>query len=611
MPTKRVTSECDECVLVLLRSNMSRHLQSHQPQKRVRSSSASASLSCRATTLSAGRPTSPATQSTGDNVFYAMSTEDGTRCKPVISNPIITSIPKRTTVHPRLSLEEYLIANAAAASLTEQHHIYNLDGLCDYVADHFPSVPAAVRPYLVIGAVAGAQHAAQIHYLADAHRMAREPDKREIARRAKCSLSNWVLGIRNQQLSSSLHKDQDDLLHSNRVDAFPAQTDVPVFFPATTQSTTVSADETVYASLMDVNLQSLPHSSFSVQRLIENLEQDVGLSVVQASMNPNASSEGLSGVDSGPSIQSVIFPAAPKKQTSLVASLPVDISDGESSDTDDLFHSQHVPQHGELPQVAVAISGADRHAADIWMSKSQLPSSGVCQRSSQDPGASSAPATLDAATVATSMEINVSQDLDVQAEPTMTPLPGASTVTCSSGPVVVNQEKATRKPRQPTSTVTRRNKSIPVPSSDDELPGLIIDLSAPVVDDDLALQSDHGANSTPTKKADKQSSIKLTTESRQTAPKSVVSKAPPPKIASSSTKDHRPQDDSRHEPCVRDQRPHSKDRHSANRHDREPLHRRDRSRSPRRQTDRRDDSRRYLTEQEYTDFQKWKRQIHK
>ena len=165
MPTRRATSECDECGLVLLRSNMSRHLQSHQPQKRVRWSSASASLSCRATTLSAGRPTSPATQSTGDNVFYAMSTEDGTRCKPAISNPIITSIPKRTTVHPRLSLEEYLIANAAAASLTEQHHIYNLDGLCDYVADHFPSVPAAVRPYLVIGAVAGAQHAAQIHYL--------------------------------------------------------------------------------------------------------------------------------------------------------------------------------------------------------------------------------------------------------------------------------------------------------------------------------------------------------------------------------------------------------------------------------------------------------------
>jgi hypothetical protein len=285
MPTKRVTSECDECGLVLLRSNMSRHLQSHQPQKRVRSSSASASLSCRAATLSGGRPTSPAMQSTDDNVFYAASTEDGTRCKPAISNPIITSIPQRTTVRPRLSLEEYLIANAAAASLTEQHHVYNLDGLCDYVAEHFPSVPVTARPYLVIGAVAGAQHAAQIHYLADAHRIAREPDKREIARRAKCSLSNWVLGIRNQHLSSSLHKDQDDFLESTRVEASQAPS-IPVFVPATTQSATICADESVYASLMDVNLQPLPHSSFSVQRLIENLEQDVGLSVVEASMNP-------------------------------------------------------------------------------------------------------------------------------------------------------------------------------------------------------------------------------------------------------------------------------------------------------------------------------------
>lgn len=230
MPAKKTTSECEECGLVLLRSNLNRHLQSHHPQRRFRSSSASATLQCRAATVSERS----SVQSAANSMEPANSVADhsvAAHSGVATFSPVLPQAVRNSS----LSLEECLMASAASASLIEQHHIYGLEGLCNYLAEHFPSVPAAARPYLVVGATAGAQHAAQIHYLVDAHRMAQELEKREIARNAKCSLSNWVLGLRNQpsRLNAQV---RDSILQINRQEVPTVSTGIPYDPLATGQS---------------------------------------------------------------------------------------------------------------------------------------------------------------------------------------------------------------------------------------------------------------------------------------------------------------------------------------------------------------------------------------
>jgi hypothetical protein len=93
------------------------------------------------------------------------------------------------------SFNDYLVASAAASTVVEQHDRYDLDGFRTFIAANFSTIPADVRPYLVIGAAAGAQHAAQIHFLAETHEAWREPGEQEIASRPRCSLSSWIIGL--------------------------------------------------------------------------------------------------------------------------------------------------------------------------------------------------------------------------------------------------------------------------------------------------------------------------------------------------------------------------------------------------------------------------------
>jgi hypothetical protein len=217
MPPKRV--ECEECGLSLLKSNLSRHMTSHLSIRRVRASSADPSLYCRSVTVSHEHSNVPSDQraTSSDKQQGAKSSSSRSSSFRLDSEPGIRTSATRTAPTPAFTLEEYLIAHAAAAAVSEQHQDYNLQGLCDFVARQYPIIPAHARPYLVIGAVAGAQHAAQIHLLAETHGASQEEYKREIAVSAKCSLSNWVIGLRGEPIFPRQQCRHDAVIESNRV----------------------------------------------------------------------------------------------------------------------------------------------------------------------------------------------------------------------------------------------------------------------------------------------------------------------------------------------------------------------------------------------------------
>jgi hypothetical protein len=183
--------ECDDCGSTLMRSNLSRHRMTHVFSSNRRPRSASEALSA---TVRVGRR--------GDidaedhrSVYGSNGSISSQRSCPT-ANGSREEVGVLFSNSSSFSFSEYLVASAAASTVVEQHDRYDLDGLCTFIAANFPTIPADARPYLVIGAAAGAQHAAQIHFLAETHEASRESGKQEIASRAKCSLSSWIIGLR-------------------------------------------------------------------------------------------------------------------------------------------------------------------------------------------------------------------------------------------------------------------------------------------------------------------------------------------------------------------------------------------------------------------------------
>ena len=62
---------------------------------------------------------------------------------------------------------------------------------------HFSEIPAIATPYLVIGAVVGAQHASQMHFLWHSNRGSSDPSSRRLAMSARTSLTSWNIGLRD------------------------------------------------------------------------------------------------------------------------------------------------------------------------------------------------------------------------------------------------------------------------------------------------------------------------------------------------------------------------------------------------------------------------------
>ena len=188
--------ECFHCGASIRRSNMSRHVASHGDPVRLRSSSAN-SMVGRSTVLQSS-----------EEVHSRSSSRDSASSRTTMDllEPACTNVGRDELTtdgsisangpYGGLSLADYLVVGVAAVAATEQHNIFDINRLCDFIAHNYPQIPAAARPYLVIGAAAGAQHAAHIHFFADSHSNSDDPNRRNLAQGASCSLSSWSLGLR-------------------------------------------------------------------------------------------------------------------------------------------------------------------------------------------------------------------------------------------------------------------------------------------------------------------------------------------------------------------------------------------------------------------------------
>ena len=97
----------------------------------------------------------------------------------------------------QLSLADLLIAEKAAADLIQQHSAYDLSSLSNFLASNFTQVPEFARPYLIIGAVAGAKHVAHVHYMAEAYKSSSSGEHAETYRKIQRSMASWSMGLRD------------------------------------------------------------------------------------------------------------------------------------------------------------------------------------------------------------------------------------------------------------------------------------------------------------------------------------------------------------------------------------------------------------------------------
>jgi hypothetical protein len=351
MPPKRV--ECEECGLSLLKSNLSRHMTSHLSIRRVRASSADPSLYCRSVTVSHEHSNVPSDQraTSSDKQQGAKSSSSRSSSFRLDSEPGIRTSATRTAPTPAFTLEEYLIAHAAAAAVSEQHQDYNLQGLCDFVARQYPIIPAHARPYLVIGAVAGAQHAAQIHFLAETHGASQEEYKKEIAVSAKCSLSNWVIGLRGEPIFPRQQCRHDAVIEPGCGD-IPSTAQEASRCPSDVNRLETNQDHDIMdaapfeASLFPVLKMTSDHS---FQQMVDELAGEVELQEHEAFFGQlRQGSRVLENVESHAQL-----PELTDQRCGVAAELLID---------QPLSESTEVSLH--LPHVTVTIPSRERHAAE-------------------------------------------------------------------------------------------------------------------------------------------------------------------------------------------------------------------------------------------------------
>ena len=189
--------ECFQCGASIRRSNMSRHVASHGDPVRQRSSSTS-SLVGRTISLQSSEVVVHSRSSSRDSASSRAMTDLVETAGTNFRRDELTTERSISANGPYggLSLADYLVVGVAAVAATEQHNIFDINRLCDFIARNYPQIPAAARPYLVIGAASGAQHAAHIHFFAESHSNSDDPNRRNLAQGASCSLSSWSLGLR-------------------------------------------------------------------------------------------------------------------------------------------------------------------------------------------------------------------------------------------------------------------------------------------------------------------------------------------------------------------------------------------------------------------------------
>jgi hypothetical protein len=266
------------------------------------------------------------------------------------SEPGIRASATHTAPTSAFTLREYLIAHAAATAVPEQHQDYNLQGLCDFVARQYPIIPAHARPYLVIGAVASAQHAAQIHFLAETHGASQEENKRVIAVGAKCTLSNWVIGLRGEPIFPRQQCRHYAVIEPGCGD-IPSTAQEASHCPSDVNRLEINQDHDIMdaapfeASLFPVLKMTSDHS---FQQMVDELAGEVELQEHEAFFGQlRQGSRVLENVES-----SAQLPELTDQRCGVAAELLIDQPLSESTEA-----SLH------LPPVTVTISSRKRHAA--------------------------------------------------------------------------------------------------------------------------------------------------------------------------------------------------------------------------------------------------------
>jgi len=86
----------------------------------------------------------------------------------------------------------------AARALLKRTYHYTEAGLMAFLEDKYPEIPEDHRHSLLVGAVTGAQTAAQLHVLLDGAKSGRDKGSRETAEGARCMLSFYNLGLMSE-----------------------------------------------------------------------------------------------------------------------------------------------------------------------------------------------------------------------------------------------------------------------------------------------------------------------------------------------------------------------------------------------------------------------------
>jgi len=95
---------------------------------------------------------------------------------------------------------ETALYTTAARALLKRTGIYTEASLMSFLAERYPEIPEEHRHPLMIGAVTGAQTAAQLHVLLEGIKHGRDRDSRTTAEGARRTLSLYNLGLISEEL---------------------------------------------------------------------------------------------------------------------------------------------------------------------------------------------------------------------------------------------------------------------------------------------------------------------------------------------------------------------------------------------------------------------------
>ena len=97
------------------------------------------------------------------------------------------------------------VLGEAVLALLDQHHMYTLAQLTNYLEKYYPEIPATTREPIVIAATLAARQAALLHGVVEKNVSSRDARKREFAAEAASTLSFWALGLRPEHRSGSAY----------------------------------------------------------------------------------------------------------------------------------------------------------------------------------------------------------------------------------------------------------------------------------------------------------------------------------------------------------------------------------------------------------------------